>query len=347
MDGTDMARRGRASPDTGNARRAGAGARRRGRGGGVRGRSVGRVVPAGVAECSHCSFHSSLPVHHASPAPGALRDFAAIVGRSAFISRAANLAVSPRGCARLGPWWTWWRQSTGPFAFGAGRRARRRSKRWGNRSSCGTSGAVGCRPSGVWRRFARYWTSNSTSGPRRQTGAINELRLEEAVESTERALVANGITLHPEAKARAVPAIYELLDREREPAMAARVKRLIEAFAAGAGRAGRGSRLSGGAAFRPRCSPNRRADRAQSLRTTADMPMDEPLPGCDLGWMAGSCLQASNRIEHRLLGRCTHACSSLVGAAPVRTLSSPPPDHEEEPDAIVETSFGQRWSWTP
>ena len=72
-------------------------------------------------------------------------------------------------------------------------------------------------------------------GPRRQTGAINELRLEEAVESTERALVANGITLQPEAKARAVPAIYELLDREREPAMAARVKRLIEAFAAGAG----------------------------------------------------------------------------------------------------------------
>ena len=72
-------------------------------------------------------------------------------------------------------------------------------------------------------------------GPRRQLGAIDELRLEEAVESAERALQANGITLQPEPKARAVVAIYELLDRDREPMTAARVKRLIEAFAAGAG----------------------------------------------------------------------------------------------------------------
>ena len=72
-------------------------------------------------------------------------------------------------------------------------------------------------------------------GPRRQMGAIDELRLEEAVQSIERAVVANGITLQPEPKARAVVAVYELLDRDREPATAARVKRLIEAFAAGAG----------------------------------------------------------------------------------------------------------------
>ena len=72
-------------------------------------------------------------------------------------------------------------------------------------------------------------------GPRRQMGAIDELRLEEAVQSIERAVVANGITLPPEPKARAVVAVYELLDRDREPATAGRVKRLIEAFAAGAG----------------------------------------------------------------------------------------------------------------
>ena len=72
-------------------------------------------------------------------------------------------------------------------------------------------------------------------GPRRQMGAIDELRLEEAVQSIETAVVANGITLPPEPKARAVVAVYELLDRDREPATAGRVKRLIEAFAAGAG----------------------------------------------------------------------------------------------------------------
>ena len=72
-------------------------------------------------------------------------------------------------------------------------------------------------------------------GPRRQMGAIDELRLEEAVQSIERAVVANGITLQPEPKARAFVAVSELLDRDREPATAARVKRLIEAVAAGAG----------------------------------------------------------------------------------------------------------------
>ena len=72
-------------------------------------------------------------------------------------------------------------------------------------------------------------------GPRRQMGAIDELRLEEAVQSIERAVVANGIALQPEPKARAVVAVYELLDRDREPATAGRVKRLIEAFAVGPG----------------------------------------------------------------------------------------------------------------
>ena len=82
----------------------------------------------------------------------------------------------------------------------------------------------------------RGWSARAGYvGPRRQMGAIDALRLEEAVQSIERAVVGNGITLQPEPKARAVVAVYELLDRDREPATAGRVKRLIEAFAAGAG----------------------------------------------------------------------------------------------------------------
>ena len=68
-------------------------------------------------------------------------------------------------------------------------------------------------------------------GPAREAGAIDERRLREAVASTERALGAHGIALEPEAKADAIAAIYDLLDRERAPATAARVKRLIEALA--------------------------------------------------------------------------------------------------------------------
>ena len=71
-------------------------------------------------------------------------------------------------------------------------------------------------------------------GPRRVAGEIDELRLREAVTSTERALGTHGIALEPEVKADAIAAVYELLDRERAPATAARMKRLIEALAGGA-----------------------------------------------------------------------------------------------------------------
>ena len=67
-------------------------------------------------------------------------------------------------------------------------------------------------------------------GPRREAGAIDERRLHEAVASTERTLGAHGIALEPEAKADAIAAVYDLLDRERAPATAARVAQLIEAF---------------------------------------------------------------------------------------------------------------------
>ena len=67
-------------------------------------------------------------------------------------------------------------------------------------------------------------------GPAREAGAIDERRLREAVASTERTLDARGIALEPEAKADAIAAIYDLLDRERAPATAPRVEQLIEAL---------------------------------------------------------------------------------------------------------------------
>ena len=70
-------------------------------------------------------------------------------------------------------------------------------------------------------------------GPRREAGAIDEQRLREAVASTERTLEAHAIALEPEAKASAVAAVYDLLDRDRAPATAARVTQLIEALASG------------------------------------------------------------------------------------------------------------------
>lgn len=59
---------------------------------------------------------------------------------------------------------------------------------------------------------------------------IDEHRLREAVASTERTLDIQGIALAPEAKTDAFAAIYDLLDHERAPATAARVKQLIKAL---------------------------------------------------------------------------------------------------------------------
>ena len=70
-------------------------------------------------------------------------------------------------------------------------------------------------------------------GPRRPAVTIDERRLEDALEAAERTLKTNTIDLAPREKARAVAAIYELLDREREPATAARMKRLIEVLSSG------------------------------------------------------------------------------------------------------------------
>ena len=77
-------------------------------------------------------------------------------------------------------------------------------------------------------------------GPPREAGAIDERRLREAVASTERTLGAHDIVLEPEAKADAIAAVYDLLDRERAPATAARVKQLIEVLAGAPRRDGTG-----------------------------------------------------------------------------------------------------------
>ena len=53
-------------------------------------------------------------------------------------------------------------------------------------------------------------------GPRREAGTIDEQRLEDAVDSTERTLETQGIALETRAEARAIVAVSELLDRERK-----------------------------------------------------------------------------------------------------------------------------------
>lgn len=70
-------------------------------------------------------------------------------------------------------------------------------------------------------------------GPRR--AVVDERRLIDAVENTERTLEAHSITLESQAKAHAIVAVYELLDQETSPATAARVKRLIDALTSGGG----------------------------------------------------------------------------------------------------------------
>lgn len=64
-------------------------------------------------------------------------------------------------------------------------------------------------------------------GTRRDPGAVDERRLEDALDAVERTLATHAIGLAPRDKARAVAALYALLDREREPVTAERVERLI------------------------------------------------------------------------------------------------------------------------
>ena len=67
-------------------------------------------------------------------------------------------------------------------------------------------------------------------GPRRPAGAVDQRRLREAVASTERALRNYRPAFDPDARTDAIAAVYDLLDRERSPSTAQRVKQLIDAL---------------------------------------------------------------------------------------------------------------------
>ena len=67
-------------------------------------------------------------------------------------------------------------------------------------------------------------------GPKRVPGCIDVRRLREAIASTERTLGAHGIALELKARADAIAAVYDLLDRDAAPATAQRVTDLIEAL---------------------------------------------------------------------------------------------------------------------
>lgn len=75
------------------------------------------------------------------------------------------------------------------------------------------------------------------AGAPRERGPLDERRLEEAVAAIERTLATQGLALEPRDKARAVVALYLLLDREREPVTAQRVERLVQGLAGAASRA--------------------------------------------------------------------------------------------------------------
>ena len=75
-------------------------------------------------------------------------------------------------------------------------------------------------------------------GPRRELGAVDERRLEEAIATVERVLASSHFILDPEDKASVVGAVYGFIGEERSCASTARVKRLIAAMTAGRRRPG-------------------------------------------------------------------------------------------------------------
>ena len=70
-------------------------------------------------------------------------------------------------------------------------------------------------------------------GPPRAERPVDAERLERALETTERALVATGRTMSFRDKARAVSAVYDLIGEGRGRANSERVAHLIEAVAKG------------------------------------------------------------------------------------------------------------------
>ena len=70
-------------------------------------------------------------------------------------------------------------------------------------------------------------------GPHRKVGAVDERRLEEAVDTVEQVLADSDFVLDPGDKASVVAAVYAFIGEERSPVTASRVKRLIAAMTGG------------------------------------------------------------------------------------------------------------------
>lgn len=75
-------------------------------------------------------------------------------------------------------------------------------------------------------------------GPKREAGAIDERRLEQAIATLERVLLDSDFVLHPEDKASAITALYAFTLDEHTPATTARVERILAAMAGGRRRSG-------------------------------------------------------------------------------------------------------------
>ncbi len=70
-------------------------------------------------------------------------------------------------------------------------------------------------------------------GPKREPGAIDERRLEQAIATLERVLVESDFVLDPEDKASAVAALYAFNLDDPSPATTTRVKRILSAMTGG------------------------------------------------------------------------------------------------------------------
>ena len=79
-------------------------------------------------------------------------------------------------------------------------------------------------------------------GPPRELGAVDERRLEAAIDTAEQLLAEGGFVLSSGDKAGVIGAVYAILGEERSPATAARLRRLVAGLA---GRIGSGSSRGG------------------------------------------------------------------------------------------------------
>ena len=77
-------------------------------------------------------------------------------------------------------------------------------------------------------------------GPKREPGAVDERRLEQAIATLERVLLDSDFVLDPEDKASVVAAVYTFIGERPSPATTARVKRILAAMTGGRRGSGKG-----------------------------------------------------------------------------------------------------------